>query len=95
MFLFGVQKGGPIPIVADWKKESIVNKIHGARVEYTSKCLDIYYYIHREIQQILMDLDFHPLFQCWGKFYLPISNYSYIPAQKMINRKSEIEIMKF
>lgn len=49
MFLFGVQKGGPIPIVADWKKESIVNKIHGARVEYTSKWLEIYSYIHREI----------------------------------------------
>ena len=70
MFLFGVQKGGPIPIVANWKKESTVNKIHGARVEYTSKWLEIYYYIHREIYQILMDLDFHPLFQCRGKFYI-------------------------
>ena len=49
MFLFGVQKGGPIPIVANWKKESTVNKTYGARVEYTSKWLEIYSYIHREI----------------------------------------------
>ena len=26
-------------------------------------------YLHREMYQILMDLDFDPLFQYWGEFY--------------------------
>ena len=27
-------------------------------------------YLYREMEQLLMDLDFDPLFQCWGEFYL-------------------------
>ena len=27
-------------------------------------------YLRREMWQLLMDLDFDPLFQCWGEFYL-------------------------
>ena len=26
-------------------------------------------YLRREMLQLLMDLDFDPLFQCWGEFY--------------------------
>ena len=43
--------------IYEWNNSSTIQLISGRDM-----------YLHREMYQLLMDLD--PLFQCWGEFYL-------------------------